>query len=88
MDKVMNKFVNTGRITQRRIVIERLPEAGAEAIVTTANRSVRNPMLVPPKQPPVAMPKKPAAACLNDIFADMIASEPQFASSPGPADES
>lgn len=88
MNKVMNKFVNTGRITQSRIVIERLPEAGPEAIVTAANRSVRNPMLVPPKQPPVVMPKKAAAACLNDIFSDMIESEPQFANALRPAAES
>ncbi|MBY0550878.1 MAG: hypothetical protein K2W95_26605 [Candidatus Obscuribacterales bacterium] len=77
MTKVVNKFVNTGRITQSRIVVERMPETGPQAIVTPANRSVRNPMLVPPKQPPVAMPKKPS--CLNDIFSDMIESEPQFA---------
>lgn len=80
MNKVVNKFINTGRVTQSRIYLVALPEAQSapETLVTPSNRTVRNPSLASLKKSAAAdVPKKPQS--LNDIFSEMIALEPQFA---------
>lgn len=82
MNKVVNKFINTGRVTQSRIYLVALPEAQSapETLVTPSNRTVRNPSLASPKKAAADVPKKPQS--LNDIFFEIIALEPQFATVP------
>jgi hypothetical protein len=80
MNKVVNKFVNNGRITQTRIQLESLAseQVQPESIVNVNNRAVRNPLLELPRRPVASAQKQAPATCLNDLFEQMIEQEPQF----------